>query len=60
MFVPIATINIFVILMYYFHYPYEVIDGRYDNSNNENNEKTNKNDNQNTFIDSTSQIVINN
>lgn len=59
-FVPIATINIFVILMYYFHYPYEVIDGRYDNSNNENNEKTNKNDNQNTFIDSTSQIVINN
>lgn len=29
-FVPMATVNLFVILMICFHYPYEVLDGRFD------------------------------
>lgn len=58
LFVTIATINMFVILMLFFHYPYEVIDGRYDNndSNEKQENEKNKNDDQNTFIDSTTQI----
>lgn len=59
LFVSIATINMFVILMLFFHYPYEVIDGRYDNNNNnenQGNDNGNKNNDQNIFTDSTAQI----
>lgn len=63
-FVPLSTINLFVILMMCFHYPYEVLDGSYDvthtpqQQNNKNGEKDQQ-QNQNVLLDSISQIESN-
>lgn len=53
-FVPIATINLFVMLMLCFHYPYEVLDGRFDVGQQQQNQ--NQNQNQDVLIYSSSKI----
>ncbi|KAK8839430.1 hypothetical protein M9Y10_031781 [Tritrichomonas musculus] len=55
-FVPLTTINLFVILMFCFHYPYEVLDGRYNSNDNGSNDRPGKEQND-AFVDTNAQIV---